>query len=137
MIMNSDFNFMDEDLDADVDLTALIDVIFMLLIFFVVASTFIKPAMEVQLPETKSAQSSGGGTGELCIVTITADGDVFFDDEPVAFEEIAQFIKQHKESRLDLYIDEAAPFLPVLRIMDEAKVQDHADLIITTQKTKS
>ena len=133
--MNSDPDFMGEDLEADLDLTALIDVIFMLLIFFVVASTFIKPAMEVQLPETKSAKSTGQGSGDLCIVTITAAGNIFFGDEPVALADVGRFIEKNKDTRLDLYVDESAPFLPVLRIMDEAKVQEHADLIITTKKS--
>ena len=32
--------FLDDDFDADIDLTPLIDVVFMLLLFFILASTF-------------------------------------------------------------------------------------------------
>ncbi len=127
-------DFPDDELDADVDLTALIDVIFMLLIFFVVASTFVKPAMEVALPETKTAETSGGGSGEMSVITITKTGDVYFKEQKVELDEIGALINENKDARLNLYVDEGAPFLPVLTVMDEAKLQKHENLFITTKK---
>lgn len=127
-------DFMDDEMDADVDLTALIDVIFMLLIFFVVASTFIKPAMEVTLPETKTAETTGASSGELNVVTITSEGDIYFKDRQVELDEVGALIAQHKDARLNLYVDEGAPFLPVLTVMDEAKAQEHESLFISTKK---
>ncbi|MEI6892227.1 MAG: biopolymer transporter ExbD [Pontiella sp.] len=131
--MNDEYDFIGDELDADVDLTALIDVIFMLLIFFMVATSFIKPAVEVDLPETKSAESSGQGSGELCVITITRDGEIYFKDQKIGLDEVGHYIAQNKDARLNLYIDEAAPFKPVLTIMDEAKVHGHENLIITTK----
>ena len=47
--------FLESDFDADVDLTPLIDVVFMLLLFFILAATFSQPVLEVALPAAGTA----------------------------------------------------------------------------------
>ena len=39
--------FLDDDFGADIDLTPLIDVVFMLLLFFILAATFSAPVLKV------------------------------------------------------------------------------------------
>lgn len=51
--IKNDFSFEDDDLSLD--LTPLIDVIFMLVIFFVLTTTFSKPVIDMILPKSTSA----------------------------------------------------------------------------------
>ena len=49
----------DFDEDINIDLTPLIDVIFMLLIFFIMTTTFSKPVIDIMLPASKTAEKAG------------------------------------------------------------------------------
>ena len=52
--------FLDDDFDADIDLTPLIDVVFMLLLFFILAASFSQPVLQVALPAAGTADSHAG-----------------------------------------------------------------------------
>ena len=53
----------DFDEDASIDLTPVIDVIFMLLIFFIMTTTFSKPVLDIVLPASDEHGSSRPGRG--------------------------------------------------------------------------
>ena len=50
----------DFDEDASIDLTPVIDVIFMLLIFFIMTTTFSKPVLDIVLPASETAELQQG-----------------------------------------------------------------------------
>ncbi len=76
-------------------LTPLIDVLFMLLIFFMVASEFAKEEKEIKvsLPEAAEAQPMIAKPSELT-VNITADGEFFAEGQIVDAEALDQIIQQ-------------------------------------------
>ena len=47
----------DFDEDASIDLTPVIDVIFMLLIFFIMTTTFSKPVLDIVLPASETSRN--------------------------------------------------------------------------------
>ena len=55
--MNSDF-FGNFDEEPQIDLTPLIDCLFMLIIFFVLTMSFSKPVLEVMLPQAAHGEVS-------------------------------------------------------------------------------
>ena len=57
----------DFDEDASIDLTPVIDVIFMLLIFFIMTTTFSKPVLDIVLPASDTAEESSRKNAELVI----------------------------------------------------------------------
>ena len=70
-----------------VDLTPMIDVVFQLIIFFLVSTTFaILPGISVKLPESETSEN----TSNLGI-TITAEknGNIYFNDKKVNFETLS------------------------------------------------
>lgn len=64
------------------DLTAMVDVVFNLLIFFMVSTSFItfQQSLPVDLPQAQTAQLQAG---TLPTVTITANGDMYVGETPV------------------------------------------------------
>ena len=48
----------DFDEDASIDLTPVIDVIFMLLIFFIMTTTFSKPVLDIVLPASEASEET-------------------------------------------------------------------------------
>ena len=57
----------DIDEEINIDLTPLIDVVFMLLIFFIMTTTFSKPVLDVILPASKMAEGKETQTQEILI----------------------------------------------------------------------
>ena len=57
----------DFDEDASIDLTPVIDVIFMLLIFFIMTTTFSKPVLDIVLPASETAEEPSRKNAELLI----------------------------------------------------------------------
>lgn len=71
---------------ADVDITPLIDVLFMLIIFFVLTTSFIQGKVEVQLPTGKGQSPS---TEKAVTVTVEKDGKILWNGKDVTKEEIS------------------------------------------------
>jgi len=70
------------------DLTPMIDVIFQLILFFMVSTTFINnKALKVELPESETAQSV-----EITGITLSVDarGGMLFNDDRVTFAQISE-----------------------------------------------
>ena len=72
---------------ASIDMTPMLDVVFQLIIFFLVSTTFaILPGIFVKLPESETSEN----TSNLGI-TITAEknGNIYFNDKKVNFETLS------------------------------------------------
>ena len=68
---------------ADIDLTPVMDVIFILLIFFIVASAFAVRGLDIDLPPAQSSQALSGRVVE---VRLEEDGSFLCDGIPVERE---------------------------------------------------
>lgn len=70
------------------DMIPMIDIVFQLILFFLVSTTFaLLPGITVQLPESSTAEE--GETMGL-IITLSADGGIWFNDKAVNLEELNQ-----------------------------------------------
>lgn len=127
----------DEMDDLSIELTPLIDVIFMLLIFFIVATTFVKPTFEVELPDADCAKVVAENEKKtVCPVTIDADGKVFFDGAETAPEAFPQKLLEHEGKIFEVFSDKAAPFGTIMALMDAAKKQGNESLLFMVEKER-
>lgn len=118
-----------------INITSLIDVMFLLLIFFMVSSTFIEqPGMKLELPESKSATIEQ--IKEL-VLEITADQRMLLNQDPVTLEDLEGKIKalfpNLAEKSLVLKADRSVPHGTVVKVMDIAKLSGIEKLIIATR----
>ena len=100
------------------------DVIFLLLIFFMVTSTFVFPsALEVNLPQSSEQTAVKPGTR----VWIDKDPDLFaaFGDEepkPLKSDELMTFLQlaqqNSPEAFIALYADEEVPYGKIVEVLD-------------------
>ena len=73
------------------NLTSLIDVLFILIIFFAVSSTFLEqPGIELKLPEAESSESY---TSQKVILYIDKDKNIFLNDQLITMNTMIQEIK--------------------------------------------
>ena len=105
------------------NITSLIDVMFLLVIFFTVTSTFRnQPAITLVLPRSATASET---VDTPSIMYLTADGRVFLNDAPVARGELATVLEGlHAgtgEDRMVLRADQAAAHGDVVEIIDIIK----------------
>ncbi len=84
-----------QDAEIQLNLTPMIDVLFLLIIFFMVATTFgdLERNMELQVPEVTEAGDSIRPIQPL-VVNVFADGTLSLDDQPLTLDELAsQLVK--------------------------------------------
>lgn len=121
--------------EPQIDLTPLIDCLFMLIIFFVLTMSFSKPVLEVILPEATNAETSQA-RNEL-LVSVKADGTLYLNAAPAPIEEIARALDEAPERLLNIYMDEEAPFSRFVAVMDLAKTKRNGRFVISTRRPES
>jgi biopolymer transport protein ExbD len=122
---------LDKEFDEEIDLTPLIDVVFILLIFFFITSTFIRPTLPIDLPTAESAIASMDRKETLAI-TIDSQGSLFCEGAALLREDIGALLKAHPEKPIQLMVDQAAPFDAFLVVVDKARLLGREDLSVTT-----
>jgi biopolymer transport protein ExbD len=108
---------------AIINITSLIDVMFLLLIFIMVTSTFKdQPAIDLSLPRSSSAEDT---VVAPTVVYLTRDGRLFLDNVEVAPEQLASRLRQLQaatgEDRIVLRADEHAEHGAVVGLIDLIK----------------
>jgi len=116
----------------DINLTPLIDVVFLLLIFFMVSTTFKDDSrIKVQLPEAQGQETPADGPRVLEILS-DRDGDFFVNERQVASRESAALKKIIAEAAQDdpdlpvvIKADAMTPHQAVITAMDVASQLGH------------
>ena len=119
-----------------INLTPLIDVLFILIIFFTVSSTFLEqPGIELKLPEAESSQSH---TAQKVIVYVDKEENVFLNDDPVELENVAEAVNALISAQTDksvvLHADEEVSHGIIINIMDLLRKRGIYKIIISTSK---
>lgn len=132
--MDSNF-FGGLDEDPQIDLTPLIDCMFMLIIFFVLTMSFSKPVLEVVLPEAKHAED--GRRRDDALLCVKEDGSYWIDGREVTLEALEVELERHPERLLNIYMDERAPFAKFVAVMDVAKAKRAGRFVISTDRNEA
>jgi len=106
-----------------INVTSLIDVMFLLVIFFLVSSTFKnQPAIDLSLPRSSAAQETAITP---TVVYLTRDGRLFLNEEAVERTALGGRLRQIQaatgEDRVVLRADEHAEHGAVVELIDVIK----------------
>lgn len=66
---------------ADVNITPLIDVVFLLLIFFMVSTTFPNQQISLNLPTASTAEPQRDPLPQVSVLSLFADGRILFNEQ--------------------------------------------------------
>lgn len=111
----------------EVQMAPLIDVVFLLLIFYAVTTQFVTDdRLKLKLPEAKTAESEGVGREEMPPeVKVAADGTIWINDVIVPEDELeAQMkalVERAPEKAVILKGDRDADYGVVVRVLDAAR----------------
>lgn len=112
-------------IDAEIDMTPLIDVVFQLLIFLMVSSQFTKPSQKVDLPIGATTTETIKSPEANHILTITSDQKILLDDTSISTENISeqlhQHITEHQIKSLEIRGDKAAQLGLFIEVIEAAK----------------
>ncbi|MDA3959200.1 MAG: biopolymer transporter ExbD [Planctomycetota bacterium] len=118
--MRSDF---DDGEQVGVDMAPLIDCVFLLLIFFLVATTMkrIDEELPLDLPEAAAAIEVTKAT-DMLVFSIDATGLIHRNADPIGATELIEIVKQQAADDPDMRIridaDRQTPYEAVLRVID-------------------
>ena len=106
-----------------INVASLVDVLFLLLIFFMVTSAFVEqPNIKLELPATRHSEVS---KIDRTVLTISRDGQLFLQDRPVdkinLEKELRRIVLDTGDEVLVLKADKMVPYGDVVDIMDDAK----------------
>lgn len=118
-------------------IVSLVDILTILLIFFVVSTTFKKdqPQVDINLPESKTSTSKPAEL-EHAILSVDASDSVQLDGKAIAVDDLQQAVNDlpaERKSTLVLKADEKASFGIIVKVMDALKLAGVKNLPAFTQ----
>lgn len=121
---------------AEFSMASMTDIIFLLLIFFMITSSAIsQSAIDVQLPEAAAGDPS---IQDPISVVITAEGKYFVDDKEIGKEQLEEhlvsLLKDQERPSFTIKADENARHKDVVFAMSIAETHKYSLAIATTQK---
>ncbi len=125
-----------EDEDAAIDMTPMLDIVFIMLIFFIVTTSFVKEAgIEVLKPKASNSKSNKSGN---IFIAIRPNGEVWMDKRQVDIERVAANIERMlAEQPTDTVIvqaDKEAKHGVVVKVMDAIKASGDLKITIAAEK---
>ena len=105
---------------ADIDITPLIDMMFMLIIFFVLTSSFINGKINVELPTGKAVSANAEAA---VTVSVLADGSVQWNGRTVSMERLAELARASQPRDVLVAGDKAANYGMVARVLALLKAE--------------
>ncbi|MBO7606255.1 MAG: biopolymer transporter ExbD [Paludibacteraceae bacterium] len=127
--------------EAGFNMSSMTDIVFLLLIFFMLTSTVVHPnAIKLMLPQSKQQTSAKP------ITRVTIDKELNYyvasgneKERPVSFEEIEPFLQQQVLDEPDMYValyaDETIPYGEVVKVLNIANTNKFK-LVIATRPQK-
>ena len=128
----------DKQKKVALNITSLVDVLFILIIFFTISSTFLEqPGIKLELPK---AQSSETQKVDKAVLYIDENTNLFFMNQPVTLENLGETLKTAMESNINksliISADKTVHHGIVVKVMDVARSSGVAKLVISTKPEK-
>ncbi len=119
-----------------INVTPFVDITLVLLIIMMVSSTYIvSQTLKVELPRSASSDET---TSRTYVVTISSEGALSFNDQPVTLEGLTSQLKQanaKKEVQLVITADRAAQHGRVVEVIDSAKQANVTKFAINVERS--
>lgn len=125
--------------DPNISMSSMTDIVFLLLIFFLVTSTLVNPnALKLLLPKS-TGQVGAKATSTVSIKDWGNDRFTYHingEETPVPFEQVEDKLIENLQTEEDptfsIYSDESVPIKEIVSVMNIAK-RNHYKVILATQ----
>lgn len=125
--------------ETAIDMSPLIDCVFILLIFFIVTTTFVEEAgIEVDKPQ---AASSSQLEKTSLMIALSAKGEIFCEGKNIGVQGVRAAVKRSQRSGEDVPVivqaDQDSSSGLLVRIIDEAKLAGAEKVSVATRAGKN
>lgn len=119
---------------SDLDISPLIDVVFILLIFFMVTTTFVK---DTQLDlERPSAASGAAASTKALRVVLSRAGEVFIDDAPIkpwmVQSRVRDYLRDAQDGAVLIVADRRVLAEQLIEVVDQCRLAGAKDVGVVT-----
>lgn len=116
-------------------MSSMTDIVFLLLIFFMVTSTLISPnALKLLLPQSKNQTAAK----PITTVSIDKDFNFYIETIPVPFSQLESKLQQklarEEDPTISLHVQETVPMSQVVKVMNIAKDNKYKLILATRAK---
>ncbi len=124
------------DNDPQINLTPMIDMVFILLIFFLVASSFVKEAgIEVNRPVAQTAQTQGRGTIRIAL---SETGEIWMERRPIDIRavraNVERMLAESPEASVVVLADTTAHTGLLVQVMDQVRLAGVNDIAVAARQ---
>lgn len=114
----------DQDDDGAIDMTPMLDIVFIMLIFFIVTSSFVRESgVEVNKPQARSSVDQGA---QAILVAITAHNQVWINkrqvDARAVRRNVERLLFESPESAVVIQADQHSQTGLLVKVMDQIKL---------------
>ncbi|WP_111979946.1 ExbD/TolR family protein [Algibacillus agarilyticus] len=125
-----------EEEDAAIDMTPMLDIVFIMLIFFIVTTSFVKEAgIEVDKPKANNSKAEPKAN---IFIAINDKGEIWMDKRQVDIERVrANVEKMLAEQNTDVVIvqgDKESKHGLIMKVMDQVKAAGIERITVATEK---
>jgi len=122
--------------EQEINISPLIDIVFILLIFFMVSATFVKEYdLDINRPKASSAEPS---STKAIRVHIDAGGDVYIDGQAVRTWVIQSYIREKLRTGTSTTVlvitDDGVPARRLVEVVDQARLAGAQDVGVVTEQ---
>lgn len=124
-----------EEEEAELDMTPMLDIVFIMLIFFIVTTSFVKEAgIDVNRPEASQATTKPSAN---IFIAIRENGEVWMDRRQVDVERVAanleRLLAEQPTDMVVIQADKEARHGIVVKVMDQVKEAGIAQISIAAE----
>jgi biopolymer transport protein ExbD len=121
--------------EAQIDMTSMLDIVFIMLIFFIVTSSFVRESgVEVNRPQASNSTSQKEAN---IFIAVTADNEIYIDKRVVDKERVRPTLEhlviEQPNASLVIQADEFAFNGTVVAVMDSAKSAGISNIALATE----
>lgn len=120
----------------NIDVSPLIDMVFILLIFFMVTTTFVKD-MKLDL-NRPSAASASKASSKVVRVYIDKNNEIYIDNQPVKLwavqSKLRDLLRGNNEKSVLIVSDTTIPVESLIDVVDECRMSGAKDVAVSTTK---
>lgn len=125
--------------EGKIDMSPLIDMVFILLIFFMVTTTFVKD-MKLELNRPSASSATSASTKSIRVF-IDKFGDIFVDNQPVRIyslqSKLRDMLRVSTDKTILVVTDETVEAKVVLEVIDQSKLSGATDVGVATDQGTS
>lgn len=122
--------------ETELDMTPMLDIVFIMLIFFIVTTSFVKESgVTVSTPQADTAAQQDNAN---IFIAITADGEVWVDRRPVDPRSVRAIVARlhadNPEGSVIIQSDEEASTRMLVEVMDQVRLAGVEGIAIAAEK---